>query len=91
MFKNHYIKSRRRAGPEDRLGSALESIILQVVPLDHLVTVDEIFRLAEMRCKIEGEKPPTLKSCENIVNELVRRGFVCCLNTRQIEKALAGF
>jgi hypothetical protein len=86
MMQTHYARRRKKLGVSTRLNSALESVVVQAVPPDRLVTIDQLRPAVTARCHAEGEPPPGHAALPKLLEDLARRGFLAELHGTRVQR-----
>ena len=75
-MQTHFTRRRRRATLTNKLTSAVESVVVQAVPEDRLVTADDLFAVVSDRCRAEGVTPPPRTGLPGLLSNLAEREFL---------------
>jgi hypothetical protein len=87
-MQTHFSRRKKKSGYGNRLSSPLESVVIHVMPDDRLVTLDEAYKLVQLRCKAERMSYPTKKNLLNILTDLCVRGFLVEVHGTRITRVL---
>ncbi len=84
----HFIRKSKKIGLSVKVESVLESILLESIPFNKLVTFDELDENFLGNLLKNKEKIPTEQVTKNLLEGLIQKRFVIELNRVKLEKIL---
>jgi len=84
----HYIRRPTKIGISSKVDCPEESIILESIPKDKLVTFEDLEKLIINYCNKHQEKLPHYSTIKNWVDTLVKKRFVVELHGTKLTKIL---
>lgn len=83
----HFVR-RAPKGSARPLSSPVESLVLQAVPSDRLLTANGVYEAVAALALKEGERPPPRQGLENLLEGLAKGGHVYEVHPQRIKKML---
>lgn len=82
----HYIRRKKKPGFSNKLNNALESIIVNAMPMDRLLTVDQAYTEAARCLKQEEITVPKRETFGPLLEDLAQRGFLVELHGARLQR-----
>ena len=84
----HYVRRQKKIGLSTKVESVIESILLESIPFNKLVTFDEVDENFHRDLIKNKERQPSEQVVKNLLEGLIQKRFVVELNRVKLEKIL---